>query len=340
MRVTGPSRVLLLAASSALLAVGPTSGASADPGGGVAASRADGCPALVTSSTVSPSTLYDGDRALQTITLDRPAPAGGQFVDLSGTNYGYTWSTRLDARVPEGRRSVTVPVRFTGAPTTLVVDDLDVGAGCDAGYVDVNDVTVLPLDPARLAVAQVTLDRQTAVAGDSLRAVVRLSAPARPGGTSVRVSSGSLYDAGLVGWPRVVTVPGGQTTVGFPLSVSDVLPAATRPGLSASNGTSSASTRVLVVPDTLAVSRTLRPDRPVTQLLLSLGRRAPAGGAVVRIGTTIRGLRVPATVTVPAGAYSVRFPVTRTRTDTTGLLTATWAGQTYRGQLYLSYTEE
>lgn len=290
----------------------------------------------VLSSTVTPSTLVDGDGARQTIVLTRPAPPGGLFVDLRGSNDYYSRFSGGGVRLEAGATRITIPVRFSGSSRTIVVDDLTASVGSCGPTVGTNRVTVRPLDPDVLAVRDVVFDRRQAITGETVRATVRLTGPARPTGTTVRLYGGPYGGNGLSGGPLSPTVPAGQSSVSFPVRVVAVAPGTA--GLSAQTGTSSGGGDLLAFPDVLALNAGLDYYGPVSRVLLGLGTVAPAGGARVTLSSTRSGITVPASVTVPAGSRGVYVPVTVAdsvdRAYGGGHLVAAWQGQRVRAQIY------
>lgn len=291
-------------------------------GGGVAsaAGPAAGSACVeVASTSISPAVLRGGDGARQSVTLERPAPYPFQFVSFDGFDYVYG-QIATGVRVPGGQRTVSFPVAVGNVAREVVYQGPTAftAYSCN-GQVAANPVTVLPLDPAVLAVRAVTTDRPTAAVGEVLTATLHLSGPARERGTTVRVLSGGSSSGGYGPYLDLVdpadplapafvrTVPAGQTSVSFPVWVSGEGPPG-RTSLTATMFTSAATAEVLAVPRGLSV-RAVAGVSGASSFTVGLGRPAPAGGA--RVAVTVRhpDVHAPAFVTVPAGARGAVFPL-------------------------------
>jgi len=284
---------VLTAAASCLLLTGPAAPARA--------AGTNSCHS-VTSTTITPSVLRGGDGAVQTVTLSGPASGRDEYVSLDkGEDYSYG---RTSIDVPVGQRSVSFPVRFD-APGKKVVFRYMYASGCAGRPQYVDPVTVLPLDPAELAVQAVTLPDE-AVDGQRLTATLALTAPARSRGTTARILGGG----GVLGFGGgyVQTVRAGGRSVDFPVRVSGVR----RPGyaaIAASLGTSTRLRTVFVVPKQLSVTAQVGVSG-ASQFLVGLGAPAPAGGARVAVRVAHPDVHAPAYVTVPEGRLGAAFPLT------------------------------
>lgn len=137
--------------------------------------------------------------------------------------------------------------------------------------------------------------------------------------------------------PPYVVLPEGATTATFAATVTRAdSPAVVTP--SADLGTSLASADLLVAPTAFAVSGGPLTRGTTTSLVVGIG--AAPTGAVVALTSDLPGVRVPATVTVPAGAPAVAFPVAvddSAPVDALGRITATWNGLSATNYLFVDY---
>src|SRR5437588_671714 len=174
-----------------------------------------------------------------------------------------------------------------------------------------------PPPPASLILSSVTLTPTTVNGGVPSTGLVTLSGAAPSGGAVVTLSSSNTSVATV---PASVTVPAGASSARFPVATTAVS-SQTAVTISASYGSGSQQSAVLTVtPATSAptlTSLTVNPTSvnggvpstgPVT-----LSGAAPSGGAVVTLSSSNTSVAtVAASVTVPAGASSARFPVATT----------------------------
>lgn len=225
----------VLAATAAATLIAPAAAAEAAPAR----------PTLAPGS-VRPAAITGGDRAVQTIRLTRPAPAGGVDVSISAGDVVYTASAGSSVHVPAGATSVRFPFRLS-APRATVVRDL--WAQVDGSpLTKVAQVTVRAADPSTRRVTSLSFDRTTAVVGSTVTGTVTLAAPAPRGGISVNLWSNTSYGPNVYVPPYVI-VEAGRTSATFPLSVTSAdSPAVIRP--SADLGTSHVDAPLVVVPAT------------------------------------------------------------------------------------------
>lgn len=290
------------------------------------ATPADAAPVTLVSGSVSPAVITGGDGAAQTITLSRPAPAGGVDISLYG-DLVYGHSTDRHAFVPAGERSVTFPFRVA-APESTVVAGLHAQV-TGSQLVRIAEVTVLPADPRVRAVRALRFDTAGAVLGATVNGTVELVNPAPAGGLAVSLWSNTAYGPGVY-VPPYVLVPAGHTTATFPATVTQATePAVVRP--SADLGTSRASADVLVVPPRFSLSSGPVTRGASTTFAVGIGTAPNPAGTTVALSSDTPGVTVPATVTIPPGQPGATFPVTvddSVPPNILGYLTATWNGTT------------
>jgi hypothetical protein len=160
----------------------------------------------VSSVTFNPARPFEGESTTGTVTLNQPAGAGGQMVNLSevGTS---VLTFPATVTVPEGATSTTfavsVPVlTSTGAPY------MTIRAAANGTQVD-GTFRVLPN-----AVLSVTLDAPTVIGGENTNGTVTLTRPAPAGGLTINLSASNTWAS----VPATVFIPEGDTTADFVIS--------------------------------------------------------------------------------------------------------------------------
>jgi hypothetical protein len=181
-----------------------------------------------------------------------------------------------------------------------------------------------------VALANFTLTPSTVAGGKTSAAEVTLTDLPPAGDALVQVTS-SRPDIAPVSSPFDVPAHAGSRTRTFNI-IPKVVSAPTTVDITATYGLVSITRTLTVVPPKLA-QLYLTPTTVVGGCGTSSGRilltgAAPAGGAVVPLTNTNAKARVPATVTVPAGASSTTFsvPTIPVTTSAYGTVTAAYGG--------------
>jgi len=296
--------------------------------------RAPSGSAVATLSAVAlnPTSVTGGATSTGTVTLSGPAPTGGAVVSLSSNN---TTAARAPASVTVAAgatsASFTVSTSAVTTATTVTISAAYAGATRTA------TLTVNPGTPPLVTLSSLTLNPTSVTGGtQSSTGTVTLSGAAPSGGAVVTLSSNNTAAARV---PASVTVAAGATTASFTVSTSAVS-AATAVTISAAYGGTTRTATLTVnpaapPPATLA-SLSLNPTAVTggTQSstgTVTLSGAAPSGGAVVSLSSNNTGAaRVPASVTVAAGATTASFTVNTSAviTSTTVTITAAYGGTT------------
>ncbi|MCU1237687.1 MAG: hypothetical protein JWP63_5654 [Candidatus Solibacter sp.] len=267
--------------------------------------------------SITPTFLNAGDTALLTVGLNGVARSGGVMVMLRSTNPAAVVPAQLT--ISEGRASAQTSV------TTLVVPAVVV-ATIQAQVGLVTQSTLLEIDPQNtVQLSRLTISPSSLLGGRNFTGTVLLSGTAPAAGAAVAVTS----DNDAVRPPAIVTVPFGQSSMDFTIASLPVttLQAAT---VTASYNRSTTTAKVTVLPP---LQLTLDQSSIVAGLsvtaTVTLGEQAPAAGAVITMQSSDGAVKVPLSVTVPAGQTAQTFTVTTTSPITTAriaTLTATYGG--------------
>jgi trimeric autotransporter adhesin len=187
-----------------------------------------------------------------------------------------------------------------------------------------------PPPPPASAVASLTLNPASVVGGKGSVATVTLAQPAPAGGAKVMLSSANVNVATV---PVSVLVSAGTTSKTFTVTSKPVASTA-MVGITATYSGAS-KTAVLTVDPPVLSGLTLSPATIAGGCQGSTGKvtlsgKAPIGGLVVPLTNTNPAASVPASVTVPAGATYVTFPVTAPAVAAiqTGTVSASFGGVT------------
>ncbi|RFU36543.1 hypothetical protein DZF91_37560 [Actinomadura logoneensis] len=280
--------------------------------------HADTTPRIA-STSVSPATITGGDEAVQTIRLDAPAPVGGlgvEVISVGRSDLNYPFSVPGDVvRVPAGQTSVSFPIRLEAYSSTTTVPLVARTTSSEA----TTQVTVVPPDWRDQTVERLDVnapgDAHAVVAGTKATATVRLSAPAKVGGTAVdlRLNHRSgLPDSPEPKIPRYVVVPAGSREATFtidypgvpiwPIGVTDI---------DADLGHPPAGAAVLFAPKnyTVGVTRELKRGGFPNIGSIGLGNNWHPFGAVIELTSDTPGIKVPARVEIPANSAGANFGI-------------------------------
>jgi hypothetical protein len=246
---------------------------------------------------LEPPLVAGGEAGTGKITLSEPAPAGGAVLSLVSSSPTLV-SVPGSVPVPAGAMTAVFPIT-----TGRVTDGTSVPIS--ASYAGVDQSSVLQVVPNRLASLRVDPDR--IAGGLTAQGTATLLYPTTD--TAARVTLTSDSPAATV--PDSVIVPAGAASVTFPVFTTGA-GAFTPVTLTGDWGGRPQTASLLVEPVVLAdLSFNLPPICCVgLQGIVTLTGPAPPGGAVVTlISGTPGGLILPDSVTVPAGATTVSFPM-------------------------------
>jgi hypothetical protein len=195
-------------------------------------------PELVAGLTLSPSTVVGGNPSTATVTLTKPAPAGGVTVSLkSGSKSA---SPPASITVAEGQTSGQGTIKTSAVSTTT-------NATITASYNGSSASAVLKVIPPGLTA--ITLNPASVVGSKSATATITLSGPAPSGGVVVALASSS----GNATVPSTVTVAVGKTSATAAVTTKRVT-AETTATITASYGSVSSKANLDITVQTFAVT--------------------------------------------------------------------------------------
>lgn len=162
------------------------------------------------------SVVEGGSPLSAKVTLDRAAHTGGTTVALSSSDPGAASPSRTEVTIPAGQTAATVDVDVAEVTEDRTVT---LRAALD-GVERTANLTVEPPEPEQPRVIAVhpdgTIFTQTPT---TTQGSVDIHVPAPPGGTQISLSTNR---SDLVTIPASVTVPEGQTSASFQVSIAPV----------------------------------------------------------------------------------------------------------------------
>ena len=252
--------------------------------------------ASISSFSVVPDTVVGGIPSVGTISLDAPAAASGQVVNLSSSSASAIVPSSV--LIPSGQTTVTFPIstKNVGAQVLATITASLTGASKNA---------VLTLNPA--FITGVTFPVPSILAGKKITGTVTLNGPAPAGGAKVTLVS----NVKEVGCPSQVNVPEGQMMATFTAS-SSFVPIPTIATITATLGyieTSASFTVNPVGPSALTLNPASMNGKGTTTATVTLFGPADKDGLMVYIQSSNGNASVPSSVKVPEGQSSVTFPI-------------------------------
>ena len=295
-----------------------------------------GISPLLFALSLNRDTVIGGNSLTGTVTLKRPAPAGGIDVTLVSSD---TALARPPAHVlvPEGSAAASFPIATSVVSASTPIT-LYTGTANDRYQAPETRLILTPPGSAAPAssLATVSVASSSIPAGGSTTGTVTLTGPAPPGGAAVWVV-GSME--GQVVTPiGGVTVPAGSQSATFPITAPQVIGShwvliQARYGNSA--GMHAAVLRIdpafPAIPDVIALV-TAQPSVVAgdsVRATVGLVTPAPPGGTTVNLSSSDPAAHVPASVFIAAGNSANSFTITTDPSSsfTSASISATTGGE-------------
>ena len=284
----------------------------------------------VASVSLNPTSIVGGQSATGTVTLASAAASGGVAIGLASSVPGVSVPASLV--VPSGATSATFTV--TTSPVTSAASGTITATGANSVSVPVS------VQPSASSgggttgtVSGLTLNPSSITGGQSSTGTVTLASAAGSGGVTVGLAS-SLSSAVV---PASVTVPSGSTSATFTVTTSAVttpvsgsltassansisVPVSVQPASSGGGGATGTVATVSINPASITGGQSATGT-------VTLAGAAGSGGVTVGLASSLAGVSVPASVTVPSGSTSTTFTVTTqpVTTAASGTITASSA---------------
>jgi thermitase len=252
----------------------------------------------VSQLTLSPTSVTAGETARGTVTLSRPAGAGGTVVELRSSNPNLAWCA-AQITIPQGQTTGVFDIRTVANGAGSATITASSGGGS-------RTATLQVVSPFR--VQSVSVSPAVVAGGQNATLTVRLTMPAPAGG--VQVSLGS--DASQASLPASVIVPAGQSSASVQVATSPVTQRVRVTLTAALNGAQSSATLTVnpPAPMSLTLSPSTVPGGRSATATVFLNASAPPGGLWLRVShNNPNRVWTPSQVYVPAGTRSVQFTV-------------------------------
>ena len=255
--------------------------------------------------TVTPANVAPGGVLQATASIPSPAPAGGVAISFVSTNSALL-PPPAPVTIPAGQTSITVSVPTGGGTLTVPAGaKLYATDGTVSRY---GSVMITPI--VNLATANVN----PVEGGFSTTGTIALTIPAQAGGATVTLTSGN---PALASVPSSVTIPLSGTSAGFTVTTVAVSTATTVPITAVFNGQTITSSVSLSPAPVVGVSALTFAFPSVVGGLTIGGTvsvnnfpRDPNGIVITLTSGNPATLQVPASVTIPYGAFSASFAAT------------------------------
>jgi len=259
------------------------------------------------------SSVFTADGATPTGNMTGAEDIGAPSGPVSGEAFSATYS--VSPSPTNGRGTMTVTSGTGGnALVYMISPSKFVGISLNDPNPAILVFELAPSSTASVSLSTLTLNPTSVVGGNSSTGTVTLSGPAPAGGAQVALSSSNTTAARV---PASVTIAAGATSAAFTVATSAVS-ASTAVTISAAYAGATRSASLTVTPAappaptlaSLALNPTSVTGGNSSTGAVTLSGPAPAGGAQVALSssnTTVA--RVPASVTVAAGATSATFTV-------------------------------
>ena len=262
--------------------------------------------------SLNPTAVLAGTAATGTLTMTRPAPAGGAEVVVTSSSP----SARVPSSVivPAGASSATFPITTPSDASTFA--SATIGGSFEGDFDASAQLVVWPAGTTQ-AVSALTLNPVSVVGPESSTGTVamRYAPPSAP--AQVALSSSNTAAARV---PAGVAVPAGSTSASFVVTTSEVTASSASTITAAFAGTtqdanitvtSASPPPASAVLSTYTVSPTTVNGGQSATGIVTLASAAPAAGVAVDLASQLPGTAaVPASVTVPPGATSASFTIT------------------------------
>jgi hypothetical protein len=284
-------------------------------------------PIVLTSLSLDRSTTTGGLAVFGTVTINQLAPApeiGVITVSLTSSNPAVASVLQPSLTFVQGSSSAGFAIQ-----TNAVAADTTITISAALGDTTLTTQLTVTATPAATSVTSFFLDPCcTVIGGNSATGTVVLNGVAPSGGAVVSLLSGN---SAVVILPASVTVAAGTDRASFTVG-TDVVAASATVTLSATYGSGSAFTSLIVLPAVTLASLTLNPTSVVggntSTGTVTLSAAPSANASVTLTSSNTAVATVPASVTVPAGTTSASFAVT---TNSVGASTAVTISGSFGG---------
>ncbi len=253
---------------------------------------------VLTRLSITPVAMLGGDKAQGTATLSVKAPTGGTTIALGSNAASATVPAQITVATGATAASFTISSQSVSVKTLVTLTASVGGVSKPASF------TLYPLSLLKSFVAKPT----TWVGGASATATLTLSTPVPTGSEFVSLSSGSP----ILTVPSAVSFTAGMSTATVKIVTTPVSATKTVAVSASLNGVKLTETVTVTTPPISSLKFKVSSVKGGNSTTATVTLAGPAGpqGDVMQLASGSSVVTVPTTVTVPAGATTVTFPVT------------------------------
>jgi hypothetical protein len=275
--------------------------------------------------TLSPSTVLGGTASAGKVKLAAAAPTGGVVVSLQAGGAGATVPATVTVSAGATEASFNVTTQAVTAQKDVTITATASGVSASG------TLTIRPIVPSTLDATP-----SSGTGGFTSTAKLTITDPAPAGGLVIPITSNNS----AVKVPNAVSVAAGKNSVSFSITtikVSSDQTATVTATLNGASVTTSITAKLAAPADITFTPSSVGGGSTVTGTLL-LTSPAPAGGLAVSLTSGNAVVKVPASVTVAAGANSATFVATTSPVgqETSVSIMATAAGVSEFGVLVVT----
>jgi hypothetical protein len=280
-------------------------------------------PVSINRTQVSPSTPVGGRTGTGfKVFLTSPAPTGGAVINLTSSNPALA-SVPSTLSIPTGQSERSVVVTTTAVRTrTAVYIDAKYNGQTKRLYFTLEVPT-----PTSLSIAPYSFKGG---AGTAINGTINFIVPAGASGLQVALASSDA----AVSVPATLEVPAGANSVTFPITANAVtysrdIAVRVTAGFQEKRGYGRVLAPVVIDP-TLNTNTVVGGTGQAVNMTVRIDSPAPAGGVLMNLySSNSAAARVPASVTIPAGATSATVAVTHFTVVSAQAVTLTSSSSSY-----------
>ena len=243
-----------------------------------------------------PALIQGGSGSTASVKLTSPAPTGGIKVHFASSTPAWGGPEFITVSAGDTIGSFS----FTSKPVGFKAD-ATVNAFCTTARVP----SILTLTPPLLT--GFTLTPTSVVGGISSTGILKLNGPAPSEGVRITLSS----DSPLARVPDEVMIHGGETTGQFEIKTKSVSEQVSARIVARAPASSIELALVVALPK---IATFTSPSGEVvagksTTAVINLNGPAPAGGLTITLECSNSAVKIPATLSIPAGSSSLSFVI-------------------------------
>ena len=280
-------------------------------------------------SLTSSAALMGGGSTSATVTLVSPAGPGGVVVSLSSSDKSANVPATVTIGAGQSTAQFVISTSVVSRPTAVTVTASS-GASNQSIKFNVDPLFQLEVTPGEI------------LGGNTVTGTVTLAEPAPAGGLTFTLSTENYNVPILV--PASVTIPAGAKSASFSVGTGTPTWDGASAWVQAANSDGLYQYTFITVDTELKMTGIVLSPNSVsggasTTVKVTMNEIAPRGGYVVNLFSNVPTLaKIPATLTIPAGAYSATATITTSPVSSfeSSIISATVNGSTIATPLWVT----